>query len=146
VPQLRIEPVGSDHTIDDWQHVHNTIIPGDPLSVDDIRERLQRNRLEVAYVGEDLVGCTTVRPPQPDTATATAIVRVLPEHRGQGLGRQLYDRALAQARELGADQIETIVWASNVDGLRFAQANGFVEISRYLPPEEEVPYLTLRLT
>jgi GNAT superfamily N-acetyltransferase len=146
VSQLRIEPVGSDHTIEDWQHVHNTIIPGDPLSLADIRERLQRNRLEVAYLGDALVGCTTVRPPQPDTGAATAIVRVLPEHRGQGLGRQLYARALSQARELGADRIETIVWASNVDGLLFAQANGFVEVSRYLPPGEEVPYLTLRLT
>ena len=137
-------PVDSDQAIGDWQHVHNMIIPANPLSLTDISERLQRNRLEVAYLADTLVGCTTVRPPSADTAAATVIVRVLPEHRGQGLGRQLYTRALAQARALGTAEIETIVWASNVDGLRFAQANGFVEVSRYLPPDEEVPYLTLR--
>jgi GNAT superfamily N-acetyltransferase len=137
-------PVDSDQAIEDWQHVHNAIIPADPLSLADIAERLQRNRLEVAYLADTLVGCTTVRPPSADTAAATVIVRVLPEHRGQGLGRQLYIRALAQARALGTGEIETIIWASNVDGLRFALANGFVEVSRYLPPDEEVPYLTLR--
>ena len=146
MPELRIEPVDSDHAIRDWQHVHNAIIPRDPLSLADIGERLQRNRLEVAYLGEVLVGCTTVRPPNAETPAATVIVRVLAEHRGQGLGRQLYTRALAQARALGTDQIETIVWASNVDGLRFAQTHGFVEISRELQPGAEIPYLTLRLT
>ncbi|WP_203913899.1 GNAT family N-acetyltransferase [Rhizocola hellebori] len=144
--ELRIEPVNGDQMILDWQHVHNAIIPNDPLSLADIGERLRRNRLEVAYLAETLVGCTTVRPPSGDTAAATVIVRVLAEHRRRGLGSQLYVRALAQARALGTDEIETIVWASNVDGLRFAEALGFVEVSRYLPPDEEVPYLTLRLT
>jgi GNAT superfamily N-acetyltransferase len=145
VPELRIEPVDSDKVVEDWQLVHNAIIPADPLSLADIRERLQRNRLEVAYLRDELVGCITVRPPSPDTAAATVIVRVLAEHRRHGFGRQLYARALAQARALGAKEIETIVWASNVEGLRFAVANGFVEVSSYLPPGEEVPYVTLRL-
>lgn len=74
------------------------------------------------------------------------IVRVLPAHRVRGFGQQLHTRALARARALDADPIETIVWAANVDGLRFAEANGFVEVPRYLTPDEDVPYLTLRLT
>jgi GNAT superfamily N-acetyltransferase len=144
VPELRIEPVASDHAIKDWQHVHNIIIPSDPLSLADIGERLRRNRLEVAYVEDALVGCTTVRPPDAQTRAATVIVRVLAEHRRRGLGGQLYTRALAQARAMGAVQIETIVWASNVDGLRFARSLGFVEVARYLPPDEDVPFITLR--
>jgi hypothetical protein len=32
-----------------------------------------------------------------------------------------------------------------MDGPRFAKANGFVEVSSYLPPGEEAPFLTLRL-
>lgn len=135
----------SDSDIADWRHAHNVIIPGDPLSLDEVRERLGRNRLEVAYQGEVLVGCTTVRPPAGPGAAAVVIVRVLPEHRGQGIGQRLYARALGQAQELGGAGIETIVWAANTGGLRFAQAAGFVEVSRYLPPDEDVPYLTLRL-
>ncbi|WP_246157541.1 GNAT family N-acetyltransferase [Catellatospora sichuanensis] len=136
----------SETEIADWRHAHNVIIPGDPLSLDEVRERLGRNQLEVAYQGEVLVGCTTVRPPADAGAAAVVIVRVFPEHRGQGIGRQLYTRALEQAGALGGDGIETIVWAANTGGLRFAQAAGFVEVSRYLPPDEDVPYVTLRLT
>jgi GNAT superfamily N-acetyltransferase len=99
----------------------------------------------VAYRGEVLVGCTTVRPAVGPEATSVVIVRVLAEHRGQGFGTQLYGRASAAARALGAGQIETVVWEPNVDGLRFAAANGFVEVSRYLPPDEDDAFLTLRL-
>jgi len=144
MPLLRIEPVG-DATLEDWRHVHNAIIPTDPLSPDDVRERVVRNRLEVAYLDDVLVGCATVRPPVGDTATATVIVRVLPAHRRKGYGEEFFAREMAHARASGARTIETIVLASNVDGLRFALSHGFVEVSRYLPPEDDDPFITLRL-
>jgi GNAT superfamily N-acetyltransferase len=77
---------------------------------------------------------------------ATVIARVLPAHRGQGFGARLCARGLAQARELGARAIETVVLASNRDGLRFAQAHGFAEVERYVLPGDTVPYITLRLS
>ncbi|GAA4596859.1 hypothetical protein GCM10023194_70110 [Planotetraspora phitsanulokensis] len=144
MPRLRIEPVG-DATLEDWRHVHNVIIPSDPLSTDEVRERVGRNHLEVAYLGDVLVGCTTVRPPAGDAATATVIVRVLPAHRRNGYGEELYETEVAHARTSGARAIETVVLASNADGLRFALSHEFVEVSRYLPPEDEDPFITLRL-
>jgi len=145
VPNLRIEQPDNDATLKDWQYVHNAIIPTDTLSLDEVRERAQRNHLEVAYLGDVLVGCTTVRPPTSETSTATVIARVLAAHRRQGFGGELYARGLNRARTLGASVIETIVLASNVDGLRFAQAHGFVEVERYLLPGDSVPFITLRL-
>ncbi|WP_328401143.1 GNAT family N-acetyltransferase [Streptomyces sp. NBC_00390] len=142
---LRIEQAAGDAMLKDWQHVHNVIIPTDPLSLDDVRERVGRNHLEVAYLGDVPVGCTTVRPPTGDTSTATVIARVLPGHRGQGFGKELYARGLAHARTLGAKVIETIVLASNPDGLRFAQAQGFEEVERYVLPGDTIPFITLRL-
>ncbi|MGH3376503.1 MAG: GNAT family N-acetyltransferase [Actinoallomurus sp.] len=144
VSRLRIEPVG-DATLEDWRHVHNLIIPTAPLSSDDVRERVGRNHLEVAYLGDVLVGCATVRPPVDDAATATVIVRVLPAYRRQGHGEAFYARELARARALGAQVIETIVLESNADGVRFAEARGFVEVDRYLPPGDDDPFVTLRL-
>jgi hypothetical protein len=38
------------------------------------------------------------------------------------------------------------VLVSNGDGLRFAQAHGFVEVERYLLPGDSIPYVTLRLS
>jgi GNAT superfamily N-acetyltransferase len=146
VSLLRIEQPDDEARLKDWQHVHNVIVPPAAMSLDDVRERVRRNHLEVAYLGDVVVGCTTVRPPTDDTGTATVIARVLPEHRGQGFGEDLYARGLEQARELGARLIETVVLAANEDGLRFALKHGFVEIERYVLPGETAEWIDLRLT
>ncbi|MFD9304255.1 GNAT family N-acetyltransferase [Streptomyces sp. NPDC060048] len=133
--------------LSDWRSVHNLIIPTHELSLTDVRERSGRNVLHVAYLGDTLVGCTTVRPPAEGSApaTGTVIARILPAHRGRGFGRELYAYGLAHARELGAEVIETVVLASNPEGLNFAHENGFVEFDRYVLPGDTVPYVELRL-
>ncbi|MFE9118832.1 GNAT family N-acetyltransferase [Streptomyces sp. NPDC007172] len=130
----------------DWRHVHNVVVPAHSLSLDDVRERATRNHLEVAHLGGELVGCSTVRPPGADSDTATVIARVLPAYRNRGFGAELYSRGLRKARELGAKGIETVVLSSNEDGLRFALRHGFTEIDRYLLPGDTVPWIDLRLS
>ncbi|WP_449486741.1 N-acetyltransferase family protein [Streptomyces avidinii] len=125
--------------------MHNLIVPTAELDLEAVRERSARHVLDVAYVGGTLVGCMTVRPPADGSATATVIARILPAHRGRGLGRALYERGLARARQLGAEVIETVVLASNPEGLTFARANGFVEFDRYVLPGDTIPFVDLRL-
>lgn len=146
--ELRIEQVeqaAGDAVLKDWQYVHNTIIPTAVLSLDEVRERAGRNLLTVAYLDEVAVGCSTVRPPADGASVATVIARILSAHRGRGFGGQLYERALADARALGADVIETCVLESNPEGLRFALGRGFVETERYVLPGDSVPFIDLRL-
>ncbi|MFG1625064.1 GNAT family N-acetyltransferase [Kribbella sp. NPDC049227] len=143
--ELRIVSVTDDDTLLDWQRVHNEIIPTAPLSVDDVRDRVTRHVLEVAYDGDLLVGNSTVRPPSEETAAATVIARVLPEYRRRGFGAAIYQRCLERARELSGDGIETHILASNEDGLRFAKAHGFVEVETYLLPGDTIPFVELRL-
>ncbi|MGW8883404.1 GNAT family N-acetyltransferase [Streptomyces sp. NPDC055749] len=142
---LRIEQPVGDAMLKDWQHAHNVIIPAHTLSLDDVRERALHNHMEVAYLDDVLVGCTTVRPPADDTFTATVIARVLTAHRRQGFGTELYERSLNRAHALGAQAIETVVLASNTDGLRFALHHGFVETERYQLPGDTAHWITLRL-
>ncbi|MFI5982282.1 GNAT family N-acetyltransferase [Streptomyces sp. NPDC051555] len=142
-PDGHAEP--GDATLGDWRYVHNVIIATHPLSLADVRERARRNHLEVAYRGDVLVGCSTVRPPTDDAPVATVIARVLAAHRGQGCGEDLYARGLDRARRLGAEAIETVVLSSNEDGLRFALRHGFVETERYLLPGDTIPWIDLRL-
>ncbi|MEV5971357.1 GNAT family N-acetyltransferase [Streptomyces sp. NPDC051921] len=139
------DPEASPVLLADWRLIHNTIIPTAPLSEDDVRERAGRNRLDVAYLGTVAVGCSTVRPPDEETPAATVISRILPGHRGRGYGTALYERGLALARELSDEGVETVVLASNEEGLRFALARGFEETERYLLPGDTVPFVTLRL-
>ncbi|MFK4152744.1 GNAT family N-acetyltransferase [Streptomyces fungicidicus] len=142
---LHFRQPDDDASLMDWQHVHNEIIPTHLLSLDEVRERARRNHLEVAYLDDVLVGCSTVRPPSDDTLTATVIARVLAPHRGQGFGEELYARGLRRARESGAKVIETVVLSSNEDGLRFAREHGFTETERYLLPGDTIPWIDLRL-
>jgi GNAT superfamily N-acetyltransferase len=149
VPELRftnVSPDGGDDVLVHWQHVHNMIIPTAPLSVDEIRVRAVRNHLTVTYHDDTLVGCSTVRPPDDDRAAATVIVRVLPEHRRKGFGQRMYTEALAMAYGLGARVIETVVLATNEDGLRFAARRGYVETERYVVENTTIPFVDLRLT
>ncbi|KAA0935700.1 GNAT family N-acetyltransferase [Streptomyces apricus] len=129
----------------DWRHVHNVIVPPAALSPGEVRERAGRFLLEVAYAGDVLVGCTTVRPPEGEEAEATVIARVLPGHRRQGFGERLHERGLALARGLGARTVGTVVLAANTEGLRFAHAHGYVESDRYVLPGGSALWIDLRL-
>ncbi|MEU2630451.1 MULTISPECIES: GNAT family N-acetyltransferase [Kitasatospora] len=142
---LHIRPVDGDASIEAWRHVHNVIIPTAPLSLDEVRRNADRYHLEVARLGDDPVGCSTVRPPTAEEPAATVIARVLPEYRGRGIGTAIHRRCLEQARATGAERIETIVLASNTEGVAFALAQGFVQVEEYLLPGDTVPFLTLRL-
>ena len=143
---LRMEPVepASENALKDWQHVHNLIVPPAAMSLDEVRERSGRNRLENAYLGDVLVGCSTVRPPEGEDAVVTVIARVLPEFRRRGYGAALYENGLTRARALGAGAIETVVLAANTDGVRFAEARRFVETERYVLDGETDVWITLR--
>jgi GNAT superfamily N-acetyltransferase len=145
VDDVRFAEVGGEQTLADWRRVHNEIIPTDPLSLDAVRERSRRHRLELAYVADEAVGNSTVRRPTDDEG-AMVIARVLPAYRRQGIGTLLYERGLAVARSWADDRpVESVVLASNEEGLAFALARGFVEVERYLLPGASVPYIALVL-
>ncbi|MFI2203791.1 GNAT family N-acetyltransferase [Streptomyces sp. NPDC020192] len=141
---LRIVPVDGDAMLAQWRHVHNVIVPPAAMSLEDARERRERYRLRNAYLGDVLVGCSTVRLPAGEGGVATVIARVLPGFRGRGFGTALYEDGLGHARVLGASVIETCVLAANEDGLRFAVRRGFVEVERYVLDGESDEWVDLR--
>lgn len=137
--------VATGSLLEDWRAIHNMIIPTDPLSTDDVAERSTRHRLTLAYTGAQLIGNATVRPLHEPDEVATVIVRILPEHRRKGHGSTYLQAELAQARALGARRIETVVLASNTDGLAFAQAHGFIEHDRYVLDGDTNAFIDLHL-
>jgi RimJ/RimL family protein N-acetyltransferase len=142
--KLHIVPVGPDAVVL-WRDIHNAVIPAHTLTSDEVVERLTRNGLTLAYDGDELVGNATIRPPNPDTMTATVIVRILPEYRRRGFGSEYLCAMLAEACGMGARRIETVVLASNEDGLAFAVRHGFVEFDRYILDGEASEYVDLYL-
>ncbi|MFI5532163.1 GNAT family N-acetyltransferase [Kitasatospora sp. NPDC051853] len=142
---LQISVVDGESDLLDWQRVHNTVIPTHLLTLDEIRERATRNRLTLARLDGEPIGCATVRPPAEDEPATTVIARILPAHRRRGHGTALYRHELAHARGAGATGILTVVLESNHDGLLFALRHGFTETDRYTLPGDTVPYVDLRL-
>jgi GNAT superfamily N-acetyltransferase len=140
---LCITPV-DEQTLDQWRLVHNEIIPTAPLSANEVRERAARYRLTLAYDDGSLVGNATLRPPDP-AGTVTVIVRVLPGFRRRGYGSAYLGAVLSEARALGAATIRSVVLASNIDGLVFAQRRGFVEYGRHLLEGHKIPFVDLVL-
>ncbi len=132
--------------LEQWRHVHNAVVPPAAMSAQEARERQGRYRLANAYLGEVLVGCSTVRPPAGERKVATVIARVLPGFRRRGFGTAIHDEALAHARLLGAESVETCVLAVNEDGLRFAERHGYAEIDRYVLDGERDEWVDLRLS
>jgi ribosomal protein S18 acetylase RimI-like enzyme len=149
VTDLRIDVVGpaaDEALLRQWQHVHNVIVPPAALSLDEVRERAARHRLCNAYVGEELVGCSTVRAPEGEEQAVMVIARVLPGHRRRGHGTALYEDGLAHARVRGAGAVDTCVLAANGEGLAFALARGFTETERYTLDGGSDEWIDLRLT
>ena len=128
-----------------WGQIHNRVIPAGPLSEDEVRQRMRRHRLTLAYDGDVVVGNATLRPPTSGSRTATVIVRVLPELRGRGHGTEYAAWILAEAERLGIDRLETVVLGSNVSGLRFALRRGFQEFDRYTLDGGSTEYVELWL-
>jgi len=138
-PHLLVLPADTGARQRDWRYVHNVVIPTDPLSDGDVAERAGRNRLEVAYSGAELVGCSTVRPAN-EVEPVTVIARVLPELRGRGFGRALFAHCMRGI----SGPVQTIVLASNADGLDFALRRGFIEVDRYVLDGDVIAYVELR--
>ncbi|MGW5655407.1 GNAT family N-acetyltransferase [Streptomyces humi] len=139
---LRVVPVDGGEALEEWRCVHNVVVPPAAMSAAEARERLGRGyRLENAYVGDVLVGCSTVRPAV--DGVVTVIVRVLPRWRGRGFGAALYEQVVAGVR--GAEALETCVLAVNEGGLRFAERYGFAEVERYVLDGETDEWVDLRL-
>ncbi|MEW2305507.1 hypothetical protein AB0958_37075 [Streptomyces sp. NPDC006655] len=59
---LRVVSVGGGEALERWRYVHNVVVPPAAMSAEEAAERLARGyRLENACVGDELVGCSTVR-------------------------------------------------------------------------------------
>jgi GNAT superfamily N-acetyltransferase len=136
----------TDETAVPWREIHNRVIPTDPLSLGDVRERLTRNRLTLGYHHGVAVANATLRPPTGGRRTVTVIVRVLPEHRRHGHGREYARWILAEATDLDVDHVETVVLAANDSGLRFALDLGFVETERYVLDHNGAEYVDLSMS
>jgi putative acetyltransferase len=89
-----------------------------------------RGSLILAFVGSHPAGCVGVRPIDPVTAEMKRLF-VRNEFRGEGVGRQLVDRVLADARRIGYQRMRLDTVPEMTEAIRLYRRRGFVEIAPY---------------
>ena len=122
----------SDVDLGAYVSIWGTVWPDDPVSVEFVRERLQRETERICLLAE--VGATTVatgfvgRASDPETRPVG--VTVLPAFRRRGLGEALLERCLAHARDLGAAVALGTVREDEPESVGFVLRRGFEVVDR----------------
>jgi GNAT superfamily N-acetyltransferase len=129
-------PFNLDTDAADLARLYSTTVP-DPVTAETIHDWWTPRKDEVRFTmlacdGERVIGYWDVdRETWMHPGYWYVKVIVAPEYRGQGLGAQMYEAALAVARQQpGASHLETQVREDCPEALRFAQKRGF-EIERH---------------
>jgi putative acetyltransferase len=89
-----------------------------------------RGSLLLAMVGSRPAGCVGLRPFEPGTCEMKRLF-VRNEFRGQGVGRRLVDRVLADARHIGYRRMRLDTVPEMSEAIHLYRQKGFVEIAPY---------------
>jgi mycothiol synthase len=141
-----IRPAETDADLAGWCAVWTAITPREPITVEQIRARIERQPWRLYLVAEEdgVVGIGFVGPTDSRDRIGVA-VRVLPEWRRRGIGSQLYERVLERAVQRRPEWISSTVSEAESDALDWASRRGFaeygreVELVRRLQGDESAP-------
>ena len=105
-----IRAAETDADLAGWCAVWTAITPREPITVKQIRARLERQPWRLYLVAEEdgVVGTGFVGPTDSRDRIGVA-VRVLPEWRRRGIGSQLYERVLERAVQRQPEWISSTV-------------------------------------
>lgn len=135
----------AESDLEGWCEVWTAITPREPAELGDVVRRLARQPERLYLVAEDagrIVGAGFAGASQSPERTAVA-VRVLPQHRRQGIGSEILDRVLAHASRLKPEWASGMVFEDDHSSVDWVQRRGFeeygrqIELSRILRPAEE---------
>ncbi len=107
-------------------------VAGDVYDADEIAHVISSDE-ESAWIlasrGDEALGCGVGRPSS-IAGSLYAMVRVLPEHRGRGIGHRLYEAVSEHARGRDLNTLYGRIVDGDATSLRFAESRGFQEVGR----------------
>jgi mycothiol synthase len=129
--ELRFETPSTSRRYEQWAAILEQV-SGDVVDVDEIAHFLSsdtESAFLLVLVGDEALGCGVGRPSSIQSSLY-AMVRVLPEHRGQGVGTQLYEALSEHARRLGRESLWGRVREDDAASRDFVRNRGFREAGR----------------
>jgi GNAT superfamily N-acetyltransferase len=107
-------------------------VAGDVYEVDELAHVIQDDADSawiLASSGDEALGCGVGRPSS-IAGSLYAMARVLPEHRGRGVGTRLYEALSEHAARLGLGSLWGRIVEGDAASLGFAANRGFREVAR----------------
>lgn len=128
---LRFETPSTPRRFEQWAAILNKV-SGDVIDVDEIQHFIESDDESawlLALSGDEAFGCGVGRPASIQSSLY-AMVRVLPEHRGQGVGTQIYEALSQHAGKLGRASLWGRVREDDAASRDFVRNRGFREAGR----------------
>lgn len=128
---IRLETPSTRSQFEQWAAIMERI-EGDVYDVDELAHVIQDDEDSawlLASRGDEAVGCGVGRPSS-IAGSLYAMARVLPEHRGQGVGTRLYEALSEHAAALRLTALWGRIQEGDAESRRFAEKRGFREVSR----------------
>jgi GNAT superfamily N-acetyltransferase len=129
--RIRLETPATRSQFEQWAAIMERV-EGDVYGVDELAHVIQddeRSAWLLAARGDEAIGCGVGRPSS-IAGSLYAMARVLPEHRGQGVGTRLYEALSQHAAALGLTSLWGRIREGDTQSRRFAEKRGFREVSR----------------
>jgi mycothiol synthase len=129
--EMRLERPTAERQFEQWAAIMERVA-GDVYDVDELAHVIQDDAESawlLASLGDEAVGCGVGRPSS-IAGSLYAMARVLPEHRGQGVGTRLYEALSEHAAQRGLATLWGRIEEGDAASLRFAGNRGFREVAR----------------
>jgi GNAT superfamily N-acetyltransferase len=128
---IRLQTPSTRSQFEQWAAIMERV-EADVYDVDELAHVIQDDEDSawlLAARGDEAVGCGVGRPSS-IAGSLYAMARVLPEHRGQGVGTRLYEALSQHAAALGLTSLWGRIQEGDTESRRFAEKRGFREVSR----------------
>ena len=124
---IDVRPVASPADLETWAAVKSTVVPNEPVTVEQLVANDEPGRLLLLAERDGVVVGCGIAAPSHFGGRAFVAARVLAEHRRQGVGTKLLRALSEHARGLGRDGINAFVYADEPHSIAFAECFGLVE-------------------
>jgi mycothiol synthase len=128
---VRLETPSTQSQFEQWAAIMERV-EGDVYDVDELAHVIQDDEKSawiLASRGDEALGCGVGRPSS-IAGSLYAMARVLPEHRGQGVGTRLYEALSGHAARMELMSLWGRIEEGDAASTRFAENRGFREVAR----------------
>jgi GNAT superfamily N-acetyltransferase len=123
-----IRAVETDADLARWCSIKTAVVPNEPVTVEQMQASVEPDRI-LLLAGDVACG---IADRSNFGGRAFIAVRVLPEHRRQGVGTALYLELARYARSLGLQGVNAFVYADEPHSIAFAERFGLAEVDYQL--------------